>query len=316
MSVNLEPSNSAPDLINPVIGFRGWTYSEPHGYLPAEWKIQGKKQYSEFVPPREYVTLPDGKVVLNMKAVGEAWEKWRDSIYGDGKKVIVRHARGASEGGLSSRAGFEWSLDNTAECSKGKSHVESHVAPEHDCQCGLYCYYEPQASYSYAVNGIVTCSGKIEAHQTGMRAQHMRIEHIFGGPNIKPIAERFGVPWSDVTVMGVESRKSLMTELASEYGDPLPVSMRPKVTDTSAVDIIKRRNRKRSSLHTPRWGNRQEAAYRYLQNAVREDNLNRNKLEQAEYEKKLIHHERLLNDLAKRSEKTMRNMLGDVDWRG
>src|SRR6266576_1552414 len=44
---------------------------------------------------------------------------------------------------------FMWGLENTARCDKGfrmdftNEWIPEHIAPGENCQCGLYCYYEP-----------------------------------------------------------------------------------------------------------------------------------------------------------------------------
>lgn len=266
MSVNLETHITAPDLIEPVIGFRSWTYVEPHGHIPAEYREVGKKAYEPFVAPREYVTLPDGKVTLNMKAVGEAWMKWRDSIYGDGKKVLIRGELEATDGYIQSRGTFMW---GPGQNEAGPCQKLGHIAPHHDCECGLYCYYNPEKVSGRQCMGIVSCTGTIEAHVTGMRSQYMKIEHLFGGPNLQVMAERWEIPFTNTHQFGTgKDINKAMKATAQEYGSVLPESMRPKAK--SNEDILDQYQRAFDRLLRDKMRERQAQAGRYEKEKDRE----------------------------------------------
>lgn len=299
MSVNTETHITAPDLIDPVIGFRSWTYVEAHAAIPAAYKIVGKKQYAEFIPPREYVTLPDGKIVQNMQAVGEAWKKWRDSIYGDGERVCVRPEMPASEGYLSSRGNFRWEYaEQKAVCGNGTGHS----APHHNCECGLYSYYEPK-DVSGRARGIVSCTGVIEAHVTGMRSQYMKIEHLFGGPNLQVFAERIKVPFTDIRQFdSAQKIAEVILATAREYGSVLPESMRPKANKADTLDAYMSAFDRLAQQRQRRWKQEMNQAQSDPYKGVF----------QSRYPKKrtLDDHKRLIEEAMRISEQNMKDILG------
>jgi hypothetical protein len=57
-----------------------------------------------------------------------------------------------------------------------------HRAPEHDCDCGVSAYHEPQLRFSTVdfrgVSGIVTLWGRVEVHADWMRAEFARVEAL------------------------------------------------------------------------------------------------------------------------------------------
>lgn len=77
---------------------------------------------------------------------------------------------------ISAYAKEGWQKHMQAVCKKG---VE-HIAPQKDCSCGLYGFYEYDSALDYSqktdiVIGICNVWGKIEAHEKGLRAQHAQI---------------------------------------------------------------------------------------------------------------------------------------------
>ena len=93
--------------------------------------------------------------------------------------VGFRHWR-LVEGALSSMfstTGWQ-TAQMTARCTLG-DHDPGHT-PSPDCTCGIYAYYEPcprtaSALSSDLVGGAVVVWGRVEAHATGVRAEHARI---------------------------------------------------------------------------------------------------------------------------------------------
>ncbi len=89
----------------------------------------------------------------------------------------------ASDGGLRSLGGWTyiipWSgqtVQESAWCGVDKRHV----APDFDCNCGLYAWFRPPTDRmmrmeGVSVSGVVRLSGHVIWHDTGWRAQHMRI---------------------------------------------------------------------------------------------------------------------------------------------
>jgi hypothetical protein len=108
--------------------------------------------------------------------------------------------------------------------------AEPHDPPHRDCRCGIYAYHRPGTQTYFGewewTEGIVTAWGRIEAHATGLRAQHARVEALGLPPSNEPtrrrsvqtIAERLGVrlvPRDD------------LAEAAVDHGAPLPDSLLP-----------------------------------------------------------------------------------------
>lgn len=118
--------------------------------------------------------------------------------------------------------------------------IKQHSAPQKDCGCGIYAYFEPcpvsesRDSLRYYMGGptpsiitaLVSLEGRIEVHARGMRAQRARICALGGHlglsadecAGLNEIAKRFEVP---------VVHQSGLAQLAPEYGRPLREDMRP-----------------------------------------------------------------------------------------
>src|SRR5919112_1421635 len=63
-----------------------------------------------------------------------------------------------------------------------------------DCRCGIYAYHRPGTQTYFGewewTEGIVTAWGRIEAHATGLRAQHARVEALGLPPSNEPTRRR------------------------------------------------------------------------------------------------------------------------------
>jgi len=116
----------------------------------------------------------------------------------------------------------------TARCPLG--HHDPAQTPSARCTCGIYTYYDPCPRTSSAmtpdlVGGAVVVWGRVEAHATGVRAEHARIVAL-DLPLIRAqkrrvvtqVAERLGVP--AVAHRGLKAA-------ALGHGSPLPPSLRP-----------------------------------------------------------------------------------------
>ena len=113
--------------------------------------------------------------------------------------------------------------------------------PARGCTCGIYAYYDPcprTASLMTRdlVGGAVVVWGRLEAHATGVRAEHARIVGLDLPPTrgrkrrmVTQIAERLGVPL-------IAHRE--LEAVALAHGSPLPASLRPprSRSRTAAVD--------------------------------------------------------------------------------
>ncbi len=116
----------------------------------------------------------------------------------------------------------------TARCTNGDHDPAQTPSPE--CVCGIYAYYEPCPRTALAmtrglVGGAVVLWGRVEAHATGVRAEHARIVAL-DLPLIRRekrlavarIAERLGV-------RAIPHRQLKAVALA--HGASLPESLRP-----------------------------------------------------------------------------------------
>jgi hypothetical protein len=163
--------SAAPDLVEPVVGFRAWRVIEGRllsPYIPCRW--DGPLMHATCYPAN------------------------RSLLFGRG-----------------------W-LD------------EPHASPHPACRCGIYAYHRPGTQAYFGewewLEGIVTVWGRIEAHATGLRAEHARVEAIgLPGPtepsrrrSAHAVAERLGVE-----LVGRDE----LAGAAARYGAPLPPSLLP-----------------------------------------------------------------------------------------
>ncbi|MFL5863803.1 MAG: recombinase family protein [Solirubrobacteraceae bacterium] len=116
----------------------------------------------------------------------------------------------------------------TARCPSG-SHDPAET-PFPGCTCGIYAYYAPcprtaSANTRSLVGGAVVMWGRVEAHATGVRAEHARIVGLDlpllrrrKRRAVAQVAERLGVP-------AIPHRQ--LQAAARAQGRPLPTSLRP-----------------------------------------------------------------------------------------
>jgi hypothetical protein len=142
--------------------------------------------------------------------------------------VGFRHWR-VVDGDLSSMfSATPWvTVQMTARCRTGDH--DPVQTPSPGCTCGIYAYYKPcprtSAITGDLVGGAVVAWGRVEAHATGVRAEHARIVALDlpmarGRKRraVVQIADRLGVPL-------IPHRKLQTAALA--HGAPLPGSLRP-----------------------------------------------------------------------------------------
>jgi DNA invertase Pin-like site-specific DNA recombinase len=143
--------------------------------------------------------------------------------------VGFRHWR-LAQGALRSMFSMtRWdTADMTARCTDGNH--DPGQTPSPHCTCGVYAYYEPcprtaSAMSSELVGGAVVVWGRVEAHATGVRAEHARVVALDlpvlrtrKQRAVTQIAERLGVR--------AVPHGQLKTE-ALTHGAPLPRALRP-----------------------------------------------------------------------------------------
>lgn len=152
--------------------------------------------------------------------------------------IGFRHWR-LVDGALRSMFGLTaWAtVQMTARCAAGR-HAPTET-PSPGCTCGIYAYYDPCPRTASAmtrdlVGGAVVVWGRLEAHATGMRAEHARIVALQLPSTLSPkrravadVAERLGLP-------AVAHRR--LRALALSHGQPLPAVLRPPRQRMPAVD--------------------------------------------------------------------------------
>jgi DNA invertase Pin-like site-specific DNA recombinase len=123
----------------------------------------------------------------------------------------------------------------TARCSLGDH--DPAQTPSPGCTCGIYAYYDPCPRTASAmthdlVGGAVVVWGRVEAHATGIRAEHARIVGLdlplIRRPKqraVSQVAERLGVP-------AITHRQ--LKDVALAHGAALPTSLRPPRQRASA----------------------------------------------------------------------------------
>jgi hypothetical protein len=107
---------------------------------------------------------------------------------------------------------------------------EPHDAPHPRCKCGVYAWHQlpargPVPDPGRAL-GVVALWGRIEAHATGMRAEHAAIRALGVVPGLgrayargmEAIAARLGVQLVD---------EGVLPQAAREHGAPLPRALLP-----------------------------------------------------------------------------------------
>ena len=90
-----------------------------------------------------------------------------------------------------------------ATCTKG----QVHVAPGHDCTCGIYAWHpRPRAARRVlavrrTIGGIVEAAGAVEVHEEGFRAERARPYALMVGRRspalVRRLAERYGAELID-----------------------------------------------------------------------------------------------------------------------
>jgi hypothetical protein len=102
--------------------------------------------------------------------------------------------------------------------------ARGHTPPVHDCACGLYGYYDPETVperiyVGPQLLGAAVCTGRIQAHKEGLRAERMRILCLVPAKEIDgaAVSARYGV--------SLVHREGLMS-YAREFGRILPDELR------------------------------------------------------------------------------------------
>lgn len=124
--------------------------------------------------------------------------------------------------------------------------VDQHKAPDHECGCGIYAYYEPNfvnlhsswimgltPNFRFHVTAVITLTGTVEVHETGMRGERAIIRAIVRDPLHKDDLAQIALSY-DVDLIDKED----VAQAALKYGSPLDESLRPKRKSTKENDDI------------------------------------------------------------------------------
>jgi hypothetical protein len=116
-----------------------------------------------------------------------------------------------------------------ARCLRG-THLEQ--APAHDCDCGIYAYYEAWTTATWyatrpgdSIPGAVLAWGRIEASYRGMRAQFARLLCL----GLPPWAdrERKRRIYAEATRLGIQvTPLKNLARVAASAGQPVPAILR------------------------------------------------------------------------------------------
>lgn len=126
--------------------------------------------------------------------------------------------------------------ENRARCiNKNPFQKADHIAPNKDCQCGLYCVHNCDqlwSAYSGNQNSIcaaITGWGKIEVHEGGFRSEYAEIVLLAIDSTRGPIIAEQINKSSSLYNVGVVDITELIDK-SKEFGDSLPDNVVPKGT--------------------------------------------------------------------------------------
>ncbi len=116
--------------------------------------------------------------------------------------------------------------------------ADEHASPHPDCRCGIYAYHRPGTRTWFGeflwVEGVVTCWGRIEAHASGLRAEHARIEAFALPPTADPDREQtVGAIAAALDCPVIAADEQLAW--AARVGAPIPPQLLPPPADRSAT---------------------------------------------------------------------------------
>lgn len=114
-----------------------------------------------------------------------------------------------------------------------RSSTAEHVAPDPDCRCGLYAWYEPRGLAGFGVGGaelvygVVLAWGRVEAHLEGLRAEYAEpVVLAYTETQSYKHVRRVQAIGSELGLQVVELGE--LEAAAREYGQPVPMELRPK----------------------------------------------------------------------------------------
>lgn len=87
-----------------------------------------------------------------------------------------------------------------------------HPAPDQECECGFYVYYDQPTVAIGTVPGAVTVSGRLQAHEKGMRVQHIKVVAL---GYVKPVS------LSDESAQQAKEENARLREIAKGWGIPI-----------------------------------------------------------------------------------------------
>ena len=151
------------------------------------------------------------------------------------------------------------------------------IAPGSNCECGWYALHDPsdfwygKKSISTAyqqllatpgnsdplVSGVIAAWGNIEVHHQGFRAQYARVVALVLPESkrdqtvVRACAAEYGVP-----VVKAER----LTQIAGEYGSPVPVEMRPEKVEKPPLEVGFTQTFNLTAKQYRQWANKYKSA--------------------------------------------------------
>jgi hypothetical protein len=126
----------------------------------------------------------------------------------------------------------EWTLGALDARCRGSSHPSSErdLLPSGRCSCGIYAYYRPlprtaSVIWPELVAGAVALWGELQAHATGLRAEHAQAV-VFAVPMGRGRKRRELLSLAEELGVDVVSARHLRSA-AAVHGGPLPHELKP-----------------------------------------------------------------------------------------
>lgn len=233
-------SGDAPDLIEPVIGYRMWAVE--HGELVAPFQ----RDITDHSMTRRFWGPGTQKAECHIKHVAEHGLRLEEEQAALRAGALANASTGLEKmlviGGslLTNALSKQLIVAGRREFWKSALARPAHQAPYADCECGIYAYHRLEQVFNRQhflgalmtsmherlplVVGAAQLWGKLEIHQSGIRAEYakpiMFIEHSMANPIITlEIGKRYGIEVA--TQAGYRSRiDSYGTSSEKLYSEP------------------------------------------------------------------------------------------------
>lgn len=202
-----------------------WTWSSGRQIIPGP---QGKS------PGKE---LPEASETVLVAGQLRGYRYWRVDDVGSRLLAMTN--------------GTRWDTELTAECMTGFG-LPGHVAPEKECECGIYARHTPGRSNDYirdqgyfdqpfgllpgtSIPGVIEATGRVRLGPLGFRAEHARILAIATMPVERLIVHDLVDPRATVLPTGRVHSILLLHIEGDEQGRSFHTLMPPMENDLPIV---------------------------------------------------------------------------------